>query len=81
MALVTQDNVFVVLSNLAGLDWSCQPCRLSFHSEWKPPSNRVISVTGCNRSQVVCAAGPVLFYIEVFVTILSSNRSLNRFLY
>ena len=33
--------------------------------EWKPPGTRVISVTGCNNSQVVCAAGPILFYVEV----------------
>ena len=33
--------------------------------EWKPPGGRVISVTGCNDSQVVCAAGPIIFYIEV----------------
>ena len=25
----------------------------------------MISVTGCNHSQVVCAAGPILFHLEV----------------
>ena len=34
-------------------------------SEWKPPGGRVISVTGCNSSQVICAAGSILFYVEV----------------
>ncbi len=38
---------------------------LPFRSEWKPPGGRVISVCGCNSSQVVCAAGPALFYLEV----------------
>jgi len=33
--------------------------------EWKPPGGRMISVCGCNASQVVCAAGPALFYLEV----------------
>ena len=37
-----------------------------YHSEWSPPGQaRVISVTGCNHSQVVCAAGPILFHLEV----------------
>ena len=34
--------------------------------EWSPPGQaRVISVTGCNQSQVVCASGPILFHLEV----------------
>lgn len=33
--------------------------------EWKPPGGRMISVCGCNLTQVVCAAGPALFYLEV----------------
>merc|ERR550532_3731904 len=33
--------------------------------EWMPPGNRVISVTGCNFTQIVCAAGPILFYLEI----------------
>lgn len=33
--------------------------------EWQPPGGRVISVTGCNSSQIVCAAGPVIFYVKV----------------
>ena len=37
-----------------------------YYSEWSPPGQaRVISVTGCNHSQVVCAAGPILFHLEV----------------
>ena len=36
-----------------------------FFSEWMPPGNRVISVTGCNFTQIVCAAGPILFYLEI----------------
>ena len=33
--------------------------------EWTPPGNRLISVVGCNKGQIVCAAGPILFYLEV----------------
>merc|ERR1719186_1967742 len=33
--------------------------------EWRPPGGKVISVCGCNSSQVVVAAGPALFYIEI----------------
>ena len=33
--------------------------------EWKAPGDRVISVSGCNGAQIVCATGPILFYIEV----------------
>jgi len=33
--------------------------------EWKPPGGRMISVCGCNLTQVVCAAGPAIFYLEV----------------
>ncbi len=36
-----------------------------FLSEWIPTSGRSISVTGCNQSQVVCAIGPSLYYLEV----------------
>ena len=37
-----------------------------YFSEWSPPGQaRVISVTGCNYSQVVCASGPILFHLEV----------------
>ena len=36
-----------------------------YFSEWKPPGGKVISVTGCNSSQIVCAAGPALYYVEV----------------
>merc|ERR1712223_2176871 len=36
-----------------------------FVDEWTPPGGRVISVTGCNFSQIVCAAGPILFYLEI----------------
>ena len=39
--------------------------KLFFFSEWMPPGNRVISVTGCNFTQIVCAAGPILFYLEI----------------
>ena len=34
-------------------------------AEWKPPGGRMISVCGCNVTQIVCASGPVLFYLEV----------------
>lgn len=47
--------------------------RFYFLSEWSPPGSRVISVTGCNFSQVVCAAGPILFYLEIKEGKLSQN--------
>ncbi|XP_013398068.1 DNA damage-binding protein 1 isoform X2 [Lingula anatina] len=34
-------------------------------SEWKPPSGRNISVTSCNKSQIVCAAGSEIYYVEI----------------
>ncbi len=36
-------------------------------SEWKPPGGdkRVISVCGCNYSQIVVASGSILFYLDV----------------
>ncbi len=40
-------------------------CKKFFFSEWKPPGDRVISVTGCNSSQIVCASGSIMFYLEV----------------
>ena len=40
-------------------------CTIFYFSEWTPPGGRVISVTGCNFSQIVCAAGPILFYLEI----------------
>lgn len=33
--------------------------------EWKPPSERTISVVACNVSQVLCAAGSALYYLEI----------------
>jgi len=33
--------------------------------EWKPPDERNISVANCNSSQVVCAIGRDLYYIEI----------------
>ncbi|TRY64004.1 hypothetical protein TCAL_00788 [Tigriopus californicus] len=38
---------------------------LQLVDEWKPPSGRVISVASCNNNQVVCATGPILFYLDV----------------
>jgi hypothetical protein len=34
-------------------------------SEWKPPSEKTISVVACNVSQVLCAAGSALYYLEI----------------
>ncbi|XP_040569260.1 DNA damage-binding protein 1 [Lepeophtheirus salmonis] len=34
-------------------------------AEWKPPGDRRISVTACNYCQIVCAVGPILFFVEV----------------
>jgi len=33
--------------------------------EWKPPDDRNVSVANCNSSQVVCAVGRDLYYIEI----------------
>ena len=32
---------------------------------WSPPGGKLISVCGCNTSQVLCASGSVLFYLEI----------------
>ena len=32
---------------------------------WSPPGNKLISVCGCNTSQVLVASGSVLFYLEM----------------
>ncbi|XP_046628743.1 DNA damage-binding protein 1 [Neodiprion virginianus] len=34
-------------------------------SEWKPENNRTISVVACNGTQVLCATGNDLFYMEI----------------
>ncbi|RZF44982.1 hypothetical protein LSTR_LSTR001943 [Laodelphax striatellus] len=34
-------------------------------SEWRPPSGKTISVVACNNSQVLCAAGCELYYLEI----------------
>jgi DNA damage-binding protein 1 len=34
-------------------------------SEWKPPSEKTISVVACNVTQLLCAAGSHLYYMEV----------------
>ncbi|XP_075223029.1 DNA damage-binding protein pic [Lycorma delicatula] len=34
-------------------------------SEWKPPSGKSISVVACNATQVLCAAGFELYYLEI----------------
>ncbi|XP_069681912.1 DNA damage-binding protein 1 isoform X1 [Periplaneta americana] len=33
--------------------------------EWKPPSEKTISVVACNVTQVLCATGSDLFYLEI----------------
>lgn len=33
--------------------------------EWKPPSEKTISVVACNITQVLCAAGSDLYYLEI----------------
>ncbi|KDR10581.1 DNA damage-binding protein 1 isoform X1 [Zootermopsis nevadensis] len=33
--------------------------------EWKPPSEKTISVVACNVTQVLCAAGSDLYYLEI----------------
>ena len=32
---------------------------------WSPPGNKLISVCGCNSSQILVACGSVLFYLEL----------------
>ena len=32
---------------------------------WSPPANKLISVCGCNTSQILLASGSILFYIEI----------------
>jgi len=34
-------------------------------SEWKPPSGKSISVVAGNPSQIICAAGSELYYLEI----------------
>ena len=34
-------------------------------SEWRPPGGRHISVVTANRSQLACAVGSELFYLEI----------------
>ncbi|XP_067012933.1 DNA damage-binding protein 1 [Anabrus simplex] len=33
--------------------------------EWKPPSDKTISVVACNTTQVVCATGSDMYYLEI----------------
>jgi len=42
--------------------------------EWKPPDERNISVANCNSSQVVCAIGRDLHYIEIQAGSLKAIR-------
>lgn len=34
-------------------------------SEWKQPTEKSISVVACNPSQVICATGSDLYYLEI----------------
>lgn len=34
-------------------------------SEWKPSSDKTISVVACNSVQVVCSSGSELYYLEI----------------
>lgn len=36
-------------------------------SEWKPRADRTISVVACNGSQIICAAGSELYYLELIM--------------
>ncbi|GAB6033172.1 DNA damage-binding protein 1a [Chamberlinius hualienensis] len=47
----------------------------SVASEWRPPSDKHIGVVGCNTCQVVCAIGPVLYYLEIEAGKLELIRS------
>lgn len=44
---------------LVGADSKC------LVGEWRPPSGKNISVASCNTSQVVCAIGSEIFYLEI----------------
>ena len=37
------------------------------NSEWKPSGEKTISVVACNGSQIVCAAGSELYYLELIM--------------
>ena len=32
---------------------------------WSPPADKLISVCGCNASQILVASGSILFYLEI----------------
>lgn len=34
-------------------------------SEWKQPTEKSISVVACNTTQVICATGSDLYYLEI----------------
>lgn len=34
-------------------------------AEWKPPTDKNISVVAANSLQIVCATGPDIYYIEI----------------
>lgn len=42
-----------------------------FNSEWKTPSGKGISVVAGNNSQIVCAAGSELYYLDIGKSILT----------
>ncbi|PSN48913.1 hypothetical protein C0J52_03484 [Blattella germanica] len=45
--------------------------------EWKPPSEKTISVVACNSSQVLCATGSELYYLEICEKELVQRGSLS----
>ena len=42
-------------------------CYLVFHSEWRHPTGKNISVCACNSEQLVVAVGCELYYLEILV--------------
>ncbi|XP_049788661.1 DNA damage-binding protein 1 [Schistocerca nitens] len=43
--------------------------------EWKPPSDKTISVVACNTCQVLCATGSDIYYLEICENELVQKRN------
>lgn len=59
---VTHDQIVQVTSVSARLI-STQSKQLL--AEWKPPTEKNISVVACNTTQIVCSTGSDLYYLEI----------------
>ncbi|XP_065222979.1 DNA damage-binding protein 1 [Planococcus citri] len=70
---VSQDLIIQVTSFSARLI-STQKKQLL--SEWKPESDKTISVVACNGGQIVCAAGSELYYLELIMEEIVKKKSI-----